>query len=80
MKKIHDLLIFCADLIDVLTNFAVLRNVVIKRVHCNSEFLITPISIYDHSHSYYLCIIYCLIYLLFYSCWLPICLFVILII
>ena len=34
MKKIHDPLIFCADRIDVLTNFAVMTNAVIKRVHC----------------------------------------------
>ena len=35
MKKIHDLLnFFCADRIDVITNFAVITNVVIKRVHC----------------------------------------------
>ena len=25
---------FCADQIDVITNFAVIKNVVIKRVHC----------------------------------------------
>ena len=31
-KKIHDPLIF--DQIDVITNFAVITNVVIKRVHC----------------------------------------------
>ena len=31
---IHDPLIFCADRIDVITNFAVITNVVIKRVHC----------------------------------------------
>ena len=34
-EKIQDLLIFCADRIDVITNFAVITNVVIKRVHCN---------------------------------------------
>ena len=26
---------FCADQIDVITNFAVITNVVIKRVHCS---------------------------------------------
>ena len=34
IKKIHDPLIFCTDRIDVITNFAVITNVVIKRVHC----------------------------------------------
>ena len=34
MKKIHDPLIFCADQIEVITNFAVITNVVTKRVHC----------------------------------------------
>ena len=33
-KKIHDQLIFCADQIDVVTNSAVIMNVVIKWVHC----------------------------------------------
>ena len=33
MKK-KDPLRFCADQIDVITNFAVITNVVIKRVHC----------------------------------------------
>ena len=28
---------FCADQIDVITNFAVITNVVIKRVHCTFE-------------------------------------------
>ena len=27
---------FCADQIDVITNFAVIANVVIKRVHCTT--------------------------------------------
>ena len=26
---------FCADRVDVITNFAVITNAVIKRVHCN---------------------------------------------
>ena len=44
MKKIHDSLIFvqtkltsanfCADQVDVITNFVVITNVVIKRAHC----------------------------------------------
>ena len=34
LKKIHDPLIFCADRIAVVTNFAVITNVVIKRVQC----------------------------------------------
>ena len=29
---------FCADQIDVITNFAVITNVVIKRVHCKRFF------------------------------------------
>ena len=29
---------FCADQIDVITNFAVITNVIIKRVHCNTMF------------------------------------------
>ena len=28
---------FCADWIDVMTNFAVITNAVIKRVYCTSE-------------------------------------------
>ena len=35
-KKIHDPLIFCADRNDVITNFAVVMNAVIKRIHCIS--------------------------------------------
>ena len=34
MKKIHDLLIFVQAEFDVITNFAVITNVVIKTVHC----------------------------------------------
>ena len=33
IKKIHGLLIF-ADQIDIITNFAVIMNIVIKRLHC----------------------------------------------
>ena len=33
IKEIHDPLIFCADRIDIITNFAVITNVVVKRVH-----------------------------------------------
>ena len=33
-EKLHDPLILCADRIDVITNFAVIMNAVIKRVHC----------------------------------------------
>ena len=33
-EKIHNPLIFCVDQIDVIMNFAVIMNVVIKRVHC----------------------------------------------
>ena len=31
---VNDPLIFCADRIDFITNFAVITNVVIKRAHC----------------------------------------------
>ena len=34
MKKNARSADFCADQIDVITNFAVITNVVIKRVHC----------------------------------------------
>ena len=37
-EKTHDPLIFCADQIDVITNLAVIMNVVIKRVHCISHY------------------------------------------
>ena len=37
MKKNTRSAHFRADQIDVLTNFAVITNAVIKRVHCNSE-------------------------------------------
>ena len=40
MKKIHDLLIFCADRIDILKNFAAIKNVVIKSVQCIIFYLI----------------------------------------
>ena len=33
-EKIQDPLVFCADQIDIITNFAVITNVFIKRVHC----------------------------------------------
>ena len=36
MKKNTRSADFCADRIDVITNFAVITNVVIKRVHCKS--------------------------------------------
>ena len=38
MKKYNakNPLIFCADQIDVITNFAVITNVVIKRVYCKA--------------------------------------------
>ena len=36
--KIHDPLIFCADQIDVITNFAAITYAVIKRVHCTLLF------------------------------------------
>ena len=39
MKKILDPLIIWADQIDVITNFDVITNVVIKRVHCS---IMTP--------------------------------------
>ena len=32
--EIYNIRWFCADQIDVVTNFAVITNVVIKRVHC----------------------------------------------
>ena len=34
---------FCADQIDVITNFAVITNVVIKRIHCSS--IVTVVDI-----------------------------------
>ena len=37
MKKIHDPQFFCADQIDVITNSAVITNVIIKSVHCNCQ-------------------------------------------
>ena len=40
MKKIHYPLIFCADRIDILKNFAAIKNVVIKRDHCLIFFFI----------------------------------------
>ena len=36
----HDPLIFCANQIDVIMNFAVITNVVIKRVHCIKVILV----------------------------------------
>ena len=36
MKK-YKIRFFCADQIDITTNFAVITNVVIKRVHCTVE-------------------------------------------
>ena len=36
MKKCMKSADFCADQIDVITNFTVITNVVIKRVHCIS--------------------------------------------
>ena len=37
IKKNTRSTIFCADQIDVITNFAVITNVIIKRVHCTCE-------------------------------------------
>ena len=37
---------FCADRIDVITNFAVVTNVVIKRVHCSRTASTVSVSIY----------------------------------
>ena len=34
-EKLHDPLIFLADQIDAIKNFAVITNVVTKRVHCS---------------------------------------------
>ena len=34
MKKIHGPLVFCADWIDIIANFAVIMNAVIKRAQC----------------------------------------------
>ena len=46
MKKIHNPPTFCADRIGVKTNFAVITNAVIKRVHCTSLLSFTvPCSI-----------------------------------
>ena len=36
-EKIHDPL-FCADRIDVITNFVIITNAVIKRVYCNKKY------------------------------------------
>ena len=38
MKKNTRSADFCADRIDIISNFAVITNVVIKRVHCNCIF------------------------------------------
>ena len=38
MKKKTRSADFCADQIDAITNFAVITNVVIKRVHCSLKF------------------------------------------
>ena len=36
-EKVHDPLIFCEDQIGVITNFAIITNAVIKRVHCTMK-------------------------------------------
>ena len=46
MKKYTSAVFFCADRIDVITNFDVITNIIIKRVHCTCILILSVVLLY----------------------------------